>query len=80
VYLGLAGLRKKLKNWGEDYSMVAYEFYWCDGTEKVHLIGILPERRKDKERITQESILNWGKMVIGDTSEAKDLYFVKVEF
>jgi hypothetical protein len=80
VYLGLAGLRKKLKNWGEDYSMVAYEFYWCDGTEKVHLIGILPERRKDKERITQESILNWGKMIIGDDSDVNDIYFVRVEF
>ncbi len=60
--------------------MVAYEFYWLDGTKKVHFIGILPERRKKIERITQKSILNWGKMVIGDTSEAKDLYFVKVEF
>jgi len=60
--------------------MVAYEFYCCDGTEKVHFIGILPERRKDKERITQESILNWGKMIIGDDSDVNDIYFVRVEF
>ena len=60
--------------------MLAYEFYGLDLTEKAHFIGILPERRKKLERITKESILNWGKMVIGDNTDAKDLYFVKVEF
>jgi hypothetical protein len=60
--------------------MVAYEFYWCDEREKEHLIGILPERRKKPERITKESILNWGWKVIGDNSDVKDIYFVKVEF
>jgi hypothetical protein len=59
--------------------MLAYEFYCLDKTEEVHLIGILPERRKKPERITDESVLNWGKMVIGEYSEVKDIYFVKVE-
>jgi hypothetical protein len=63
-----------------DYSMVAYEFYWRDETERVHFIGILPERREKTERITQKSILNWGLKVIGDDSEVKDIYFVKVNF
>jgi hypothetical protein len=40
--------------------MVAYEFYWRDEKGKEHLIGILPERRKNPERITEESIFNWG--------------------
>ena len=60
--------------------MVAYEFYWCDEKAKEHSIGILPERRKKPERITQESILDWGWKVIGDNLDAKDIYFVKVEF
>ncbi len=60
--------------------MVAYEFYWRDETERIHFIGILPERRKKQERITPESILNWGKKVIGDYSELNDIYFVQVEF
>ena len=60
--------------------MLAYEFYWFDETESAHFVGILPERRRKLERITQESILNWGKMVIGDSSGVKDIYFVKVEF
>jgi hypothetical protein len=60
--------------------MVAYEFYWRDETERVHFIGILPERRKKTERITQESILNWGMKVIGDSSGVDSVYFVQVEF
>jgi len=59
--------------------MLAYEFYCRDKTEEIHFVGILPERRKKPERITQESILNWGKKVIGDDSDV-DIYFVKVEF
>ena len=59
--------------------MIAYEFYWRDETGKEHFIGILPERRKNPERITKESILNWGEKVIGDSSDVNNLYFVRVE-
>ncbi|MEW6376852.1 MAG: hypothetical protein AB1502_13805 [Thermodesulfobacteriota bacterium] len=60
--------------------MIAYEFFWYDETDKVHFIGILPERRKDQGRITCESILNWGWKVIGENSNVKDIYFIQVEF
>ena len=60
--------------------MVAYEFYWRNEKESVHFLGILPERRKKAERITQDSILNWGKIIIGDNTDVKDIYFVKVDF
>jgi hypothetical protein len=59
--------------------MMAYEFYWRNDKEKEHLIGILPERRKNPERITRKSIMNWGKKILGDPSEAKNLYFIEVE-
>lgn len=59
--------------------MVAYEFYTKDKHDGPHLIGILPERRKDKKRITQESIINWGKMFLGDDTEFQDLFFVQVK-
>ncbi len=59
--------------------MVAYEFYWLNGEKKEHLIGILPERRKNPERITKESVLNWGWKVIGDDLEVGHIYFVKVD-
>ena len=68
-----------VKTW-EGHSMVAYEFYWLNEKESTHFLGILPERRKKQERITQESILNWGKMVIGESSDVKNIYFVRVEF
>ncbi len=75
----MAALKTKPKKLVEDFTMLAYEFYWLDETEKAHFIGILPERRKKIERITRESVLNWGKMVIGENSEVKELYYVKVE-
>jgi hypothetical protein len=43
--------------------MAAYEFYWRDATEKEHFVGVLPERRKNPERISDESIINWGSAV-----------------
>jgi hypothetical protein len=59
--------------------MVAYEFYWRDEIGKEHFIGILPERRKNPERITEESILNWGWTVIGDNPDVTHIYFTQVE-
>ena len=63
----------------QNLNLVAYEFYWCDENGKEHLIGILPERRKDPERITKESILNWGWKVMGEHPNVKDIYFIQVE-
>jgi hypothetical protein len=60
--------------------MRAYEFYLhAEGED--HLIGILPERRKNQKRITKESIMNWGKMILGGDTDVdfNSLYFVKVE-
>jgi hypothetical protein len=59
--------------------MVAYEFYWSDEKGKKHFIWILPERRKNSERVTRQSILNWGKKVIIDDKEAKNIFFNQAE-
>jgi hypothetical protein len=59
--------------------MVAYEFYWRDEEEKEHFIGILPERRKNLKRITEDSVLNWGWKVIGNNPDVNNIYFVRVE-
>jgi hypothetical protein len=59
--------------------MTAYEFFYRDEKGKEHFIGILPERRKDPKRITKESVLNWGWRVIGESSDVKDIYFVRVD-
>lgn len=59
--------------------MVAYEFYWRDETEKEHVIGILRERRKNPERISDESIINWGRKILGKNGDMKNIYFIKVD-
>jgi hypothetical protein len=56
--------------------MVAYEFYLRNEMNEVQLVGILPERRKDPERISPESILKWGKEVLGDDVSPKDIFYV----
>jgi hypothetical protein len=42
------------------------------------LIGILPERRKHPERVTQKSVMDWVKKVFGDNLSTKDIYFIQV--
>jgi hypothetical protein len=59
--------------------MVAYEFYCRDKAGKEHLIGILPERRANPERMTKNSILNWGWTILGDHPDVNHIYFVKIE-
>ncbi len=46
--------------------MLIYEFYWVDSTGKSRLIGVLPERRKSSIRITKESVMNWGRTLLGE--------------
>jgi hypothetical protein len=59
--------------------MVAYEFYVYDEMEESQSIGILPKRRKDPLRITQQSVMKWGKIVVGDNIYINNIYFVQVE-
>ncbi len=47
--------------------MEAYEFYCLDPKRGYQIIGVLPERRKNPARITQESIII-GKLFLAKTS------------
>jgi hypothetical protein len=58
--------------------MVAYEYYGKDETNRFHSVGIIPERRESLERITHESILNLGKMIIGEHIGLSNLFFVQI--
>ena len=58
--------------------MVAYEFYLHDPVKGYELVGILPERRRTPERITQESIMRWGENIFGKDLNTKDIYFIQV--
>jgi len=55
--------------------MLIYEFYYRDEMGRDLFIGILKERRKNPERITAESILNWGRKAIAHNGEAGNLHF-----
>jgi len=59
--------------------MILYELYCRDKTGKEYFIGTLPERRKNPERITEESIINWGKDFVGDGLDPKSIYFIRIE-
>jgi len=58
--------------------MVAYEFYLRNDKGREHLIGILPERRKDSDRITRESVINWVREMSGN-NDTREIFFIEVE-
>jgi len=55
--------------------MLVYELYAFNKTKGYELIGALPERRKNLARITPNSVTNWGKMLLGDNVDSKDIFF-----
>ena len=59
--------------------MVGYEFYVRDPIKGYQLVGVLPERRRDAERITEESVLNWGKTYFGNYQNLNEIFFLEVE-
>jgi hypothetical protein len=59
--------------------MVTYQFYLNDGSGETELIGILPERRKHRKRITRESILKWGQLAAGTYVDPKKIRFVEID-
>ncbi len=59
--------------------MVVYEFYRRIPGGEDRLIGVLPERRKEKERITHQSIMNWAKMLVPEQIFSDRVYFIRVE-
>jgi hypothetical protein len=57
--------------------MEAYEFYWYNPLKGYELLGVLPERRKNSERITQKSVMGWAVNIF-DNLSTKDIYFIQV--
>ena len=63
----------------EVYPVTAYEFYWKDREGREHFLGTLPERRKNPERVTEESIKNWGRLIIGEWAPINNFFFIQIE-
>jgi hypothetical protein len=58
--------------------MVVYEFYCRDSIKGYQIIGVLPERRKNPSRITQESVMNWGGKYFGKSMDKDNMFFIQV--
>jgi hypothetical protein len=54
--------------------MVVYEVFLRREGKKGEFIGVLPERRNNKERVNTESIMNWSKTVFDGTLDASELF------
>ncbi len=58
--------------------MLAYQFYLRDAIKGYELVGILSERRKNPIRITDKSIIIWGRKYFGRNVSVEGIFFVKV--
>lgn len=58
--------------------MQGYKLYLLDKTQGSRLIAVLPERRKKPWRITNESVIKWGKTLLGNQADGKDIFFERV--
>jgi hypothetical protein len=58
--------------------MDAYEFYSHDPKKRYQLIGVLPERRRSPARISQKSVMNWGKIYFDKNLEENNMFFFQV--
>jgi hypothetical protein len=59
--------------------MLVYEIYAFNKKKGYELIGALAERRKNRARITKESVMRWGRMLLGDDVDSKDIFFKPVD-
>jgi hypothetical protein len=55
--------------------MLVYELYTFNKEKGYKLIGVLPERRKNPTRITKESVIRWGKMLLEGDVDGEEIFF-----
>jgi hypothetical protein len=58
--------------------MVAYALYWLDETDRTHFIGLLPERRKNPERVTHTSISDFVRTILGNRPDVNHILSFRV--
>jgi hypothetical protein len=61
--------------------MIVYKFYLRDAIKGDIFLGALPERRKNPQRVseesTEESVINWGRTYFGKHAKDEDIFFIK---
>ena len=58
--------------------MIAYKFYVRNVKNCCEHIGVLPERRRNTERITDESIINWARKYFGTNVKDQTMFFIEI--
>jgi hypothetical protein len=58
--------------------MVAYEYYWRNEMRQYELLGVLPERRKDIDRVTLKSVIGLGRKFWGDHVDIDGILFIRI--
>ncbi len=74
--------KKKADNpseYGIGQGTIVYKFYRCMWNGEDQFIGSLMEKRKNPERITHASIMNWVKLLTSEDLFEERIYFVRVE-
>ena len=56
--------------------MVVYKFYLRDAIKGDIFLGSLPERRRNPQRISIESIINWGRKYFCKNGKNEDIFFI----
>lgn len=59
--------------------MTAYELDSRDDSGELHLVGVLPERRFNPERISDESIINWARHILGEGAGVNDIHYSPIK-
>lgn len=57
--------------------MILYKFFLRDPINGDIFLGALPERRRNPQRITDESIINWGRKYFGHNGKDEEIFFVR---
>ncbi len=63
----------------DDQKKILYKFYRCAWNGEDQFIGSLMEKRKNPDRITYASIMNWVKLLVSKEFFEERVYFVRVE-
>jgi hypothetical protein len=56
--------------------MEIYKVYLRGSSEKGELIGVLPERRVNRDRMDSDSVMKWVRTLFGNTFHPDQLCFV----
>jgi hypothetical protein len=61
----------------EGLNMVVYEVYVRREHDGREFLGVLPERRTNKERVNSKSIMNWAKSIFDGTIDTRRVFFLQ---